>query len=252
MSATYSAMLTELWRQFLALPQWQQALGSAGALAAVAVIVSVTGSLLTRSRERTLYVLDASGHASGAGSRTALSTPDDSQEAVPIAEAPAVDEPTAESVGAQSHSSPSEIPPDEPLNVDWAENRPLCPCCGYPTAVDEFNEVCPLCDWSEAEPDGERPSFTPLLPSLPQIQEGLGAEEREQELALAKENVAKYGSVYPPGERPAELVVLNERQVNLRRELRERFEYLKGDPPDISETWELIDGLLTGLREESP
>ena len=252
MSATYTAMLTELWRQFLALPQWQQALGSAGALAAVAVIVRVTGSLLTRSRARTLYVLDASGHASGAGARTALPRPAGSREEARVAEEPAVAEPTAESVGAQSESSPGEVPPVEPRNPDWADNRPLCPCCGYPTAMDEFNEVCPLCDWSEAEPDDELPQFTPLLPSLPRIEEGLGVEEREQELALAKENFAKYGSVYPPGERPAELAVLNERQVNLRRELRERFEYLKGDPPDISETWELIDGLLTGLREESP
>ena len=245
-------MLSELWRQFLALPQWQQALGSAGALVAVTAIARVTGSLLTRSRERTLYVLDASGHASGAGSRTALPTPDDSQEEARIAEEPAVDGPTAESVGAQSGSSPGQVPPDEPSSPDWADNRPLCPCCGYPTAMDEFNEVCPLCDWSEAEPDDDPPNLAPLLPSLPQIQAGLGPEEREQELALAKENFAKYGSVYPPGERPEELAVLNERQVNLRRELRERFEYLKGDPPDISETWELIDGLLTGLRKESP
>jgi hypothetical protein len=229
-------MLTDLWRQFLALPQWQQAVGTAVVLIAVGLVARTMLSFLTRTSRRTLYVLDESGHSVGHEAPTEES-----------AQGPAA----ADDESATAAEAPGDADSVDSQTPDWADGKPLCPCCGYPTATDEFNDVCVLCDWSEPESDDS------LLGSfrwevLSTVQPGIGDEERERELRLAKRNFAKYGSALSPEDRQRELGSLNERQVTLRRELRERFDYLKSDPPDISETWDTIDGLITGLREGSP
>jgi hypothetical protein len=235
-------MLGDLRGQFLTLPMWEQAVGTAATLAAAAVVVRAVRSLLRRVSRPAQYVLDEPATAAIEASRPAV---------VPGA---------SESEGAVATTGDPESV--EPANPDWADNRPLCPCCGYPTATDEFNDVCVLCDWSEEEEEGEEEDasllagfhfrqFDPVvpLPALP-VQPGMGAEEREAELTLAKANFAKYGSSLPPEEREKELGPLSEHRAALRRQLRDRFEYLKTDPPDISETWDTIDGLITSLREE--
>jgi hypothetical protein len=248
-------MLNDLWRQFLTLPQWQQAGGTALALTAVWVAGRSVRTLLTRSSRRTLYVLDDAGHRLDRPPSKEADEPPEPQhqsaEAVTTADvgSSAADE---ADTGTAADAVPSaDARTEEPANSDWANNRRLCACCGYPTAMDEFNNTCALCDWTE--PEADVPPLEPFSfrPAAPVIQPGVGAEERDVELVLAKQNFAKYGSALSPDDRKRDDLPISNAQLAARRQLRERFEYLKTDPPDISETWDTIDRLITELREEN-
>jgi hypothetical protein len=254
-------MLGDLWRQFLTLPVWEQAVGTAAALAAAAGAVSAGWAILSRVSRPAQYVLEEPARVATEMSAPAVaeSRAESARAQDPVDAATIETGPTSDSDSGREVATNEDAEPVEPANPDWADKRPLCPCCGYPTAMDEFNDVCVLCDWSEEEEEDDSllagfrfreadPALRP--PPLP-VQAGRGAEEREAELTVAKQNFARYGSSLSPEEREKELGPLSEHRAALRRQLRDRFEYLKTDPPDISETWDTIDGLITSLREEN-
>jgi hypothetical protein len=232
-------MQSDLWGQFRALPEWQQALLSGGALIAAGAVGRATMKILRRP-ERTLYIMDAGGHVVGAA--PAALPPDVQEAATDSAAEPSADdsaEPSADDAEGVESAAP-----------DWADGRPLCPCCGYP-AMDDIDMPCVLCDWDEEEFPESEAEHPALALGSPQIHVDSSAE-REEALALARKNFATFGSAASTKEREEEGAdPLTTNQIELRRKLRERFDYLKGgDRPDSSETWEAIDDLIKQLREE--
>jgi hypothetical protein len=213
-------MQSDLWGQFRALAEWQQALLSGATLIALGAVGRAAKGLLRR-RGKTLYVMDATDAAAA--------------------------EPSADDSAELSPDDAEDTASGAP---DWADGRPLCPCCGYPAMVD-IDMPCVLCDWDEEEFPESEAEHSGVLLATPLIHVDSSAE-REEALALARKNFATFGSAASPQEREEDGAdPLTTHQIELRRKLRERFDYLKGgDRPDTSETWDTIDDLIKQLREE--
>ena len=117
--------------------------------------------------------------------------------------------------------------------------------------MDDIDMPCVLCDWDEEEFPESEAEHPAVVLGTPQIHVDSSAD-REEALALARKNFATFGSAASPKDREEEGAdPLTAKQIELRRKLRERFDYLKGgDRPDTSETWDTIDELIKHLREE--
>jgi hypothetical protein len=216
--------MTETWTWLLSLPFWQQALLLGGVVASLGLGVAGVASS-RRSKRRTVYVLDDRSRVTasapvtaGAGSRTApTNSPPESD---------VVDDRVAEDINV-----------GEAWAAEWANGRPLCPCCGYATTYDEF-VPCALCDWEE--------------PVAPEPGWEVATSERLSQLEVARARYAATGSALSPEDRGSWAGELTGRQVELRRELRAKLDYLKGgERPDTSESWEEVDRLLAALGEEA-
>lgn len=125
---------------------------------------------------------------------------------------------------------------DDPVE-DWANGRPICPCCGCATDYDQWS-TCSLCDWEE--PLSPRPGWE------------LAGSERNGLLAEARDRYRTTGSAIADDDRASWGGDLTSRERELRTRLRERCDYLRaGERPDASETWEEVDRLLEALRAEA-
>jgi hypothetical protein len=235
-------MQSDLWGQFRALAEWQQALLSGATLIALGAVGRAAMGLLRR-RGKTLYVMDAAGHVVGGEPPPDSSAGESAESSTDAAAA----EPSADDSAELSPDDAEDTASGAP---DWADGRPLCPCCGYPAMVD-IDMPCVLCDWDEEEFPESEAEHSGVLLATPLIHVDSSAE-REEALALARKNFATFGSAASPQEREEDGAdPLTTHQIELRRKLRERFDYLKGgDRPDTSETWDTIDDLIKQLREE--
>lgn len=164
------------------------------------------------------------------GPRSAV-PPDRAAEDDDVAEMPAVAAPDGpDAPDAAAARTPSWSP-------DWAEGRRLCPCCGYATDYTPARR-CSLCDWEE--------------PPEPVLDDDLPVPPNPDD--LLDEARARYrttGSALTPEERAEWLGPLTPSEIELRRQLHDRLEYLRtGDRPDSSETWEAIGRIIDDLHRE--
>jgi len=192
-------VLFELWRRFGALPQWQQAVGSAGVLVVLWLVVRGARTVLA------------------GGGRPVLTPTELRERGRALEGADPADDNTASSAAA-----------DDERATSWTNERPLCACCGYPTDVDAEALGCAICDWMEPDVDDSL---------LDDYSYNLVPQPVEIDLSSP--------------ERSAPLGELSDRAIDLRRQLRERFDYLRGnDPLDLSEQWDKVDELMAELRAE--
>ena len=193
-----------------ALPVWQQWVVAIVAVVAIGELVS---RIVTRIRARastTIYRFDASAPSLG------LRTPG----------------------GHDHHHHDDEPPPNlrmddpnlPPAIVDESGHaRVICPCCGYPTARDEWPDgICVLCDWQD-----------------PEMGRDAARGDYASALAVAKDNLAQFGSAAVDSSVPTPV------RAAQRDELRRLFDYLMtGERSDARATWSRIDDLTAALSAE--
>ena len=123
-----------------------------------------------------------------------------------------------------------------PWAPDWAEGRRLCPCCEYATDYTPAHR-CSLCDWEEAP--------EPVLDD-----DHLMPPDPDDVLDEARARYRATGSALDPAERAERLRAPTPQEIELRRQLHDRLEYLRtGDRPDTSETWDAIGLLFDQLHQ---
>ena len=228
------------------------------AIGLVVVVLWVWTSLRARwrDRERTVYVLpdDATfGHegARPAPPRTSPAAtapapvPPGESDATPGSASGPVAPPDTEADDTDGTESPAVVAPGAPGAAaqappwapDWAEGRRLCPCCGYATDFTPAHR-CSLCDWEEP-PQPVLDDDHPMPPDPDDL------------LDEARARYRATGSALTPEEREEWLGPLSPNEVELRRQLHDRLEYLRtGDRPDGSETWEAIGRIIDDLHRE--
>lgn len=230
-------------------------------VALVVVVAWVWSSLRARwrDREHTVYVLpkdaafgDAGMHVRAAAEPANISAPGTPPAAgAGSAPAPASDStvgneppPDVDGEGEDAADSTDAGPQDAavaandtpPWAPDWAEGRRLCPCCGYATDYTPAHR-CSLCDW-EALPE-------PVLDD-----DHLMPPDPDDVLDEARARYRATGSALDPADRVDRLGAPTPRELELRRQLHDRLEYLRtGDRPDSSETWDAIGLLFDQLHQ---
>lgn len=198
-----------------ALPRWQQvALIVLGGIAIVELVSRVVSRTMARSRT-TIYRFDASAPGSLASGRAA---PD--------------------------HGGAEQAPPNMLLREDLppaiadhlGRPRTICPCCGYPTARDVITRgSCILCDWGDVVAESPESGVAPAAYAAA--------------LADAKDNLARFGSATIENADDAVARRLSARELQLREDLRSRYDYLmSATRSDAPETWARIDSLVTELQ----
>ncbi len=228
------------------------------AVAVVGVVLWVWTSLRARwrDREHTVYVLPDDATFGQDGRRDATSSEPTAAPApatAPGIESRSVAEPgarpsvashqaagddeVAETPATRTPDAPDAAIQTPPWAPDWAEGRRLCPCCGYATDYTPARR-CSLCDWEE--------------PPEPVLDDDLPVPPNPDD--LLDEARARYrttGSALTPEERAEWLGPLTPSEIELRRQLHDRLEYLRtGDRPDSSETWETIGRIIDDLHRE--
>ncbi len=116
--------------------------------------------------------------------------------------------------------------------------RVTCPCCGYPTLAERARyETCVLCNW---EDDGQDDVDAVRV---------LGGPNGEYSLDEARENFAKYRTMYTPGNN---IVVTGDDSVEaetLKKQLIVIFEeMLQADSADIPKIWKRVFRLEQDLE----
>jgi Cysteine-rich CPCC len=194
-----------------------------------------------RRRAHTLYVV-------GDEPRFDTTTPVDAEPVAGTDDAPArhprmqtedadPDADAENSSGEPDSADESDAVAPAPWSEDWAGGRKLCPCCGYATDFRETHR-CSLCDWDE-----------PLTEGLEH--DVVTDPDRDDVLGEARARYRETGSSLVPAERARLRGTSTPEEIELRRQLRDRLEYLRsGDRPDNSETWEKIGRLFDQLHQQ--
>lgn len=197
----------------VAILSWPQRILAGIALVAVGELVLRVIASMRQKRAATIYRFDASTPTSLGGSDAA-----DAHDAAP---------------------TNILLDPDLPPAIadGRGDRRIICPCCGYPTARDlTASGACVFCEWSDPAGDG-----VPLEAARARY---------EAALAVAKDNLAQYGSAIAPHDRAAHgMAPSSPDEARLRQELRARYDnVLAGDAPDAFAAWERIDSLVGQLQ----
>lgn len=205
-----------IWQAILALPQGEQA--ALGSLALIVVAFALRGvfTLFPEKRTQTVYVLDAAGRSESTPARR-IGDPRSAR-----------NEPERDSSGADEGAG------EESDAAEWTEGRSVCPVCGYPTGVNEITQTCVLCDWQEPEPSMAGLEVAP--------------SELREDLAVARKNYAASGSSLSAEDRKTWAGELTPREVELRGQLREKFDLLQDGTPIDEDPWEEIDRISAELQ----
>lgn len=198
----------------LALPSWQQWILAIVAVVAIGELVSRVVATIRSRASTTIYRFDASAPSLGAHERGG---------------------------GHDHHHHDDEPPPnlvmDDPnlppaIADSRGHPRVICPCCGYPTARDEVpGGKCILCEWTDPDPTS---TIDPA-----------STGDYAAALALAKDNLAQFGSAVSDALPPSE------QRSSQRDELRRLFDTLMtSERPDADAIWSRVDELTAALMAE--
>ena len=96
-----------------------------------------------------------------------------------------------------------ELTPEQRLQAQVEEDaRATCPCCGYPTINGRGHyEICPLCFWEDDGQDDEDRAPHRIHATPNEVAEG---PNHDYSLTEARENFARYMTMYRPTDEPFE------------------------------------------------